>query len=823
MRLRCLESRFSALASVVAALVLLYGTLCWGAKQTILADFSPLANGANPYSTLVSDAEGNLYGTTTNGGAYGTVFMLSPQTGGTWKEQVIHSFLGQSASGPDGAYPLAGVVFGPDGALYGTTGEGGTYGCGTVFRLIRLSVNGWSEQILHSFACYPNDGANPYASVTVDAAGNLYGTTSQGGNGECGYYSSYGCGTIFELSGGQNGSWTEGVLYSFQASSDGCVPASPLTLDSAGNLYGTAEYSNCYYDYGGTVFELSPGSTGWSLSTLYTFTGENDGGQPTGGLIFDSSSNLYGTTSGGGSSDKYGGGAGTVFELVHGENGWTEAVLYSFNGGSDGSNPAAGVIFDLSGNLYGTTQYGGSSSACSFGCGTVFELSPGSGGWTENVLYSFTAGQDGALPYGMVLLDGSGNLDITATAGGGQGCNNTVSGCGSILQLSKGFWKPVVLYDFAISDDGSEAFSTLVSDRSGNLYGTTEYGGSGQCSEYPPLGCGVVFELSLSEDGTWNKTIIYNFTGIDGDGSNPVGGVVFDSSGNLYGTTLHGGVNICQYNTTCGTVFELTFTNGSWVENVVHDFGGADGANPVAGLLATQYALFGTTQYGGLYDEGTVFAIAEGIESVIHSFGQNDGMQPQAPLISDDHGNLYGTTSSTVFELAVSEDTWKETVLHTFSDLGASNRNSGLVMDGSGNLYGTTSLGGEYDGGTVFELNQSQGWDETVLHNFTGVNGDGAYPQSGVILDNGGNLLGTTSVGGINGGSCNGLGCGVAFELSSSAHKGWKEHVLHRFTGGVDGGQPYGGLLPDLYGNLDGTTSRGGTGDQGVAFAIKVY
>jgi uncharacterized repeat protein (TIGR03803 family) len=297
-------------------------------------------DGALPTAGLIFDAVGNLYGTTEAGGAYsyGTVFKLAPGAGGTWTETVLHSF-----NGTDGLYPEASVIFDPAGKLYGTTNEGGVYSGGTVFQLRPGGGGQWIENVLHSFNPAAEDGFYPYANLIFDAAGNLYGTTEEGG--------AYHAGTIVQLARGAHGTWTEKVLHSFNGA-DGYSLRGGLIFDAAGNLYGTA-YSGGAYAFG-TVFEFSPRAGGkWTEKILHSFSSA-DGQGPVGGLVVNAAGKLYGATAEGGDSR-----AGTVFQLTPGARGkWTESVLYSFNG-ADGYGPHAGLTFDTAGNLYGTTYQGG--------------------------------------------------------------------------------------------------------------------------------------------------------------------------------------------------------------------------------------------------------------------------------------------------------------------------------------------------------------------------------------------------------------------------------------------------------------------------------
>ena len=387
------------------------------------------------------------------------------------------------------------------------------------------------------------------------------------------------------------------TLYSFTGGSDGATPIAGLISDPSGNLYGTTQINGA--GGAGTVFELVNSSGNYTEKTLYSFTGGSDGGYPfAAGLISDSSGNLYGTTSGGGTS-----GNGTVFELVNSSGNYTEKVLYSFSGGSDGGNPVAGLIADSSGNLYGTTIADGAS-----GNGTVFELVNSSGNYTEKVLYSFSGGSDGGNPPAGLIFDSSGNLYGMTQHGG-------AAGNGTVFELvnSSGNYTEKVLYSFAGGSDGSLPFAGLIFDSSGNLYGTTVFGGAS--------GTGTVFEL-VNSSGNYTEKVLYSFAG-GSDGANPVAGLIADAPGNLYGTTLFGGA------AGNGTVFELVNSSGNYTEKVLHSFsgssfsGGSDGGQPQDGLIADASGnLYGTTSVGGAGFVGTVFKISgSGFVPPIHFAG----------------------------------------------------------------------------------------------------------------------------------------------------------------------------------------------------------
>lgn len=366
----------------------------WAQTETTLYSFTGLSDGGNPTSTLVMDAAGNLYGTTFVGGAHGAgaVFELSPEAGGSWTETVLYSFTG----GLDGANPFyADVIFDRAGNLYGTTVEGGSFDQGTVFKLTP-TASGWSESVLYNFAG-GKDGAWPEAGLLFDGAGNLYGTTFIGGV--------YGEGTVFELIPVADGQWTESVIHTFNVA-DGAGPMGGLVLDGKGNLYGVAGGSP-----GGIAYELVPSSSGvWKEKILHAFTGGSDGNQPyIERLVFDRSGTLYGTTVGGGAFQR-----GVVFSLSPNAAGfWNERVLFSFEG-NVAANPWSGVILDSKGNLYGTCANGNGEATV----GAVFELSPGPGGrWTERNLHLFNR-TDGQFPEAGLFRDAAGNLYGTTLQGG---------------------------------------------------------------------------------------------------------------------------------------------------------------------------------------------------------------------------------------------------------------------------------------------------------------------------------------------------------------------------------------------------------------------
>jgi uncharacterized repeat protein (TIGR03803 family) len=369
-------------------------------------------------------------------------------------------------------------------------------------------------------------------------------------------------GTMFGIAIQSAPAQTETVLYTFSAAT-GSYPVGGLVRDKNGNLYGTT-YQGANTGCGnvgcGAVYQLTPSGT---LNVLHTFTGSPDGGNPEGTLVFDKGGNLYGTTTVGGAF-----GNGTVYRVTPGGQ---YRVLYSFSG-LDGAGPVAGLVRDGAGNLYGITQYGGTS-----GRGTVFVLTPTG---AEKVLHSFTGGADGGHPIGGLIL-WKGSLYGTTGDGGDYGP-------GTVFRVTKkGVQK--VLYSFSGGIDGASPFRKLVVDKEGNFYGTTVGGGA--------YSSGTVFKVTSME----TETVLYHFTG-GVDGGTPVGGLVRDANGNLFGTTQMGGTNAN------GTVFKLS---PSGTETVLHSFtrGASDGAMPMASLLRVGRVLYGTTFYGGPTDRGTVFKV----------------------------------------------------------------------------------------------------------------------------------------------------------------------------------------------------------------------
>jgi uncharacterized repeat protein (TIGR03803 family) len=383
---------------------------------------------------------------------------------------------------------------------------------------------------------------------------------------------------------------------------------------------------------------------------LYSFGPPPDGANSSSALIEDASGNLYGTTSFGGNST----GRGIVFRLTPSQQGYTEAILHSFSANSDGGNPNAGVIADSSGILYGTAYLGGPNSN-----GSVYDLTSSGSTYTETTLYAFQGGTDGMNPQGALIRNGAGDLFGTTIYGGGKGLGNVFE-----LKRSGTTYTKRTLYSFKGGTDGALPRVKLLAGPSKTLFGTTLNGGTTGCAVSGYSGCGIVFELAPSGGRRYKETVIYRFQG-GKDGANPYADLIADSSGVLYGTTGNGGGTGCG-GPGCGVAYKLVPNASGYTESVIWRFrGGNDGQAPSAGLLAgANGALYGTTLFGGTTGNGTVFVLtpsgARYRHTVLHSFAgaPNDGANPTADLIFGAKGALFSTTygggtygNGTVFKL----------------------------------------------------------------------------------------------------------------------------------------------------------------------------
>lgn len=507
-----------------------------------------------------------------------------------------------------------------------------------------------------------------------------------------------------------------------------------------------------------------------SEATVYGFSAPPKGANPLAGLVRDAAGNFYGTTSEGGQF-----GLGVVYKLS--SSGVT--VLYSFKGGTDGANPYVGVTLDSAGNLYGTTFYGGAANV-----GVIYKVDSSG---NETVLHSFTGGADGAVPSSGLTMDARGNLYGTTESGG-------ATGAGTVYRVNGG-GQVSVLYAFQGSPDGGYPSGDLVLDAAGNLYGTTEFGGSSGDLSY-----GVVYELTAG----LKEKILYAFTG-GTDGGFP-SGLVRDDAGNLYGTTQYGGLSTYY----SGVVYKVSRAGQ---QTVLYSFpGGAEGNDPQPNLVRDAAGnLYGTTALGGVNENGIVFKIdSAGNETVLYSFeGGATGYSPNGGLLRDASGDLYGTTAAggagngVIFKFSASGN---ETLLFTLPQAASGfNPNSGVIRDSSGNLYGTAGEGGHNGDGTVFEIAATG--NAKVLYSFKGTP-DGAGPL-GLARDSEGNFYGATASGGAS-------DQGAVYKLDTAG----VETVLYSFTGYADGGGPQAGVTLDPAGNLYGTTFYGGSGGEGVVYKV---
>jgi len=399
-----------------------------------------------------------------------------------------------------------------------------------VFMLwLLLPAQAQNFHVIYSFTG-GGSAEHPIAGVTVDARGNLFGSTAWGGS------SPTGSGTVYELQRAGAG-FVYRQLHSFGNGADGSFPWAGVTIGPDGSLYGTT------YDGGttqnGIVYNLRPPATfcgsiscPWVETILYNFTRGSDGGDPQGGVVFDRSGNMYGTNVNGGSGD-----VGVAYTMTHSNDGWSYQVIYPFSNGLDGGNPGP-LLIDGAGNLYGPAAVGGLPGCGGFGCGTIFKLSRSGSGWTEQTLYQFHDSSDGSDPQGGVIMDSAGSVYGSTCCGDGTG--------GTIFELSPsgGIWNFNLLYAYNGIGLGPEG--NLVRDAAGNLYGATVF--NGRYNE------GVVFKLTPTSGG-WIYTSIHDFTG-GTDGEWPEGGLAIDSNGNVYGTTYQGGLQNCADG--CGVVYEIT-------------------------------------------------------------------------------------------------------------------------------------------------------------------------------------------------------------------------------------------------------------------------
>jgi len=843
----------------------------YASTPTTLATFNG-TDGSGP-TGVIADAAGNLFGTTYVGGAgVGVVFEL-PYIGGSYAGTPIAL---TSFGVTIGGSPIAGVIADAAGDLFGTTLD-------TVFELVNNGGSSYTPTKLADF----NVNDSPLSGLIADAAGNLFGTTEGGGTNTVG--------TVFEIAKTSTG-WasTPTTLVSFN-DTDGKYPTAGLISDAAGDLFGTTDLGGTSND--GTVFELVKNGDGsYTLNTLVNFSG-TDGANPQAALIADAAGNLFSTTWGGGAN-----GDGTVFEIAKtgGSYASTPTTLANFNG-TDGSTPNAGLVADAAGNLFGTTLGGGAN-----GGGTVFELTstgfqltppvpPDLTGGFGTVYYTpngaavaidtnigvsdtssatlagatvaigagFLAGdtlnftnQNGiAGSYdattGLLTLTGSASLanyqaalesiSFSSTSGNpsnsgadpsrtvswtvtdGTLSSNTVTTTIDVSTIQTPTLITLVSFNGA---DGSDPQAGVIADAAGDLFGTTYLGGTN--------GVGAVFEI-FKTGGSYASTPTTLLNLDSAFGSFPAAGLIANTPGVFLGTTSRGGPN------GDGTVFVMGETNtGSNITidtNTLVSFNQAninstEGITPDAGLVMDAGRdLFGTTAGGGANNDGTVFALPSvggsypSTPLTLVSFNGADGSNPQAAMIVDANGNLFGTTygggangGGTVFEIPYIAGSYASTptTLVSFANTLQPGATAGLIMDAAGDLFDTTYGGGANSYGSVFEIAKtSTGYASTptTLVSFDGTNG--ATPEAGLIIDAAGNLFGTTSGGGT-------YNEGTVFEipLVSGSYASTPTTLVSFNVANGDGAYPAAALTADAAGNLFGTTEQGGANGDGTVFEV---
>ncbi len=781
-------------------------------------------NGAIPYGGLLLGKDGYFYGTAFWGGAYGdgTLFKMTA-AGALTTLTTFH--------GDNGTSPVGGMTLGNDGNFYGTAYEGGIYGNGTIFRM----APGGSLSTLVSFNS--SDGAYPSCVLAQGSDGNFYGTTEEGG--------ANGWGTVFKIT--PSGVFT--MLHSFTGGNDGGIPIPGLAQAVDGNYYGTTYEAGA--DGYGTVFEIT--SSG-ALTTRYTFTGGNDGGNPWGGLVQASDGNLYGTTQGGGVY-----GYGTVFQIA--PTGQL-ATMAQFDG-YIGANPAAALVQGTDGNLYGTTENGGLD-----GDGAIYRLSISgplsiTGQPAEQTVYVggnalFTVATFGAAPVfyqwqenGTNLTDG-GNISGSTTAT--LSITNVTENNAAIYSVvvsnavnsvtSEDVFLEVIISPpkittqpasqtrvagttaaFTVAAVGDQPLSYQWQEDGTNLTDGGGIFGSATSSltisnvtlasqgSYSVIVSNAIYAVSskkavltvlpVTPPGIF-ETSLHQFNGIM-DGAFPCASLMQGNDGYLYGATVGGGGYYC------GTIFKTLLTGGGI--SIVYAFTNSPGgAEPYGGLVqGSDGNFYGTTLEGGNDGYGTIFRLRPNSNSAtfLYSFeGGNDGAFPYAGMVQGSDGNFYGTSFEagensygSVFKMTTNGAV---TGLYGFS--GGSDGGypyAGVIEGTNGNFYGTTYYGGN-GYGTVFSLATNGALTTLASFDYS----DGAYPYGGVVQGTDGNFYGTTYYGGAN-------GQGAVFRVTP------KGALTNLFSfGSTNGSNPAASLVQGTDGNFYGTTSTGGIGGQGTAFRI---
>jgi uncharacterized repeat protein (TIGR03803 family) len=712
----------------------------------VLHTFGLIGNmGQTPEAAVLVGSDGALYGTTSTGGTNGngTVFRLNADGSGY---TVLHHFSGLAG---DGAAPVAAVIEGGDGALYGTTAAGGSGGNGTVFK---INKDGSGYSLVHTFDYLSGDGRLPQSALVQASDSALYGTTSKGGSADGGI--------VFKLN--PNGSGYT-ILHQFhQSVGDGQAPLGGLVEGSNHALYGATSGGGTIGN--GILFAINPDGSGYTNLHSFGTTG-GDGFNPQAPLVA-SGGVLFGISDLPGLPSTDGGAA--VFRINEDGGGFSVVNSLVLSGGGEPGPLSKGS----DGALYGTARISGVFGSPE---GGVFKLNPDGTGFAWLHIFHAASG-DGFGPV-TAVVEAAGRLYGTTPPGG-------TNGYGTVFALDTDGGNYAVIKSFA-GGEGAEARAGLLAARNGALYGTTVTGGAS--------GRGSVFRVNPDGSG---YTTIYSF-GLFGDGANPTAALVAGSDGALYGTTYSGGT------AGFGTVFKLNLDGSGY--QVLRFLSGADGVHPQGGLLAaSDGALYGTAQDGGANNLGTVFKLnLDGSSfTVLYNFTgvSGDGAAPRGKLIEGSDGALYGTTFSggvsgygTIFTLNKNGSDYS--VLRTLSAADGTYPAAGLLQASDGDLYGTAAGLGSVVGGTVFKLHKN-GTDFTVLRIFVGGASDGAYPSAELVEGNDGALYGTTSQGGPT-------GDGTVFALEKD---GGRYTVVQMFNG-TDGTSPMGALTIGGDGVIYGTAT----------------
>jgi uncharacterized repeat protein (TIGR03803 family) len=781
-----------------------------GVTVSNLYSFTGTADGGNP-NGLMQETNGNFYGTTQNGGvnSSGTVFQMSPAG-------VVTTLYLFNDSGSGGFSPLAGLVQSADGNLYGTTETGGANGWGTIFK---TTTNG-NLTTVYSFD--GGDGAFPDQPMILGADGNFYGTTSSGGpdsegevfrltpNGALTQLASFNYvdgsnpnkllqgadGTFYGTTfvGGSNGdgvifnaatNGTLAALFSFSYTGGGFLPAAGLAQDAGGDFYGTT-FEGGSFGYG-TVFAMSPSA---AVTTLYSFTGGNDGGHPSADLIQAGDGNFYGTTVDGGAYND-----GTVFRLTPGG---ALVTLVSFDG-YNGANPQAPLVQATDGNLFGTTQNGGAG-----GNGVIFLVNINS---TSLQITGQPVGQSaffGANAVFSVAVTGNPPLfyqwwkNETRLADGG----NISGSMTRVLTVSNVGPSDAALYSVTVSNaTGSAAASdgafldvllsppqitTPLASQTNSVGGTAEFN------------VAVVGDLPLSYQWQSNQVNLTNGTNVFGatTSSLTLSGLTQRSDA-TYSVIVSNAAGTVSAEATL-VVYPVS-TSGTVMASLYWFTGGADGGTPNGLILGSNGILYGTTQTNGPYNGGTVFSLTtNGVFQTLVSFNSTNGSNSLAALVQGSDGNFYGTTENggtnaagTVFEMTTNGTL---TTLATFADENSINPYIALVQGTSGNFYGATQNSNKVGDGNIFEMTPSGTLD--VIYSFTGGQ-DGNEPIGALAQGTDGNFYGMTTAGGADAN-------GGVFKMTP----GGALTNMYSFTGGTDGYDPYGALVQGTDGNFYGVTRR---------------